>query len=223
MIAYIVEDDDDIRQIQMYALKNNGFETYGFGNAKDFYKKLTDKLPDIIILDIMLPMESGVSILKNLKDKEVYENIPVIMLTAKDMEIDKVNCLDLGADDYIVKPFGLMEFISRVKAVLRRARIDVELKKLFYEDVVLDTMAHNVFVNGEKINLTNKEYELLKYLMMNKNIVISRQKLMNKVWGFDFEGETRTVDAHIKSLRQKLKDSSSIIKTIRNVGYKIGD
>lgn len=223
MIAYIVEDDEDIRQIEMYALKNSGFETFGFESSKEFYEKLQHQLPDIIILDIMLPIESGTSIIKYLKSIEEYKNIPIIMITAKDMEVDKVKCLDLGADDYIVKPFGLMEFISRVKAVLRRVQLPIKTEQLGYEDVVIETKGRNVFVKSEKVILTNKEYELLKYLITNKNIVISRQELMNKVWGFDFEGETRTVDAHIKSLRQKLGESASIIKTIRNVGYKIGE
>ncbi|MGP1488513.1 MAG: response regulator transcription factor [Peptoanaerobacter stomatis] len=223
MIVYIVEDDEDIRQIEEYALKNSGFDTYGFENSISFYEKMEVKLPDIIILDIMLPTENGFEILEYLKSKERYQDIPVIMITAKDMEIDKVKCLDLGADDYIVKPFGLMEFISRVKVVLRRARKDMELDEIRYENVVIEPKSHNVLVDGEKIVLTNKEYELLKYLMVNKNIVLTRQKLMNNVWGFDFEGETRTVDAHIKSLRQKLGVANNIIKTVRNVGYKIGE
>ncbi|EHL18320.1 hypothetical protein HMPREF9630_00045 [Peptoanaerobacter stomatis] len=223
MIVYIVEDDEDIRQIEEYALKNSGFDTYGFENSISFYEKMEVKLPDIIILDIMLPTENGFEILEYLKSKERYQDIPVIMITAKDMEIDKVKCLDLGADDYIVKPFGLMEFISRVKVVLRRARKDMELDEIRYENVVIEPKSHNVLVDGEKIVLTNKEYELLKYLMVNKNIVLTRQKLMNNVWGFDFEGETRTVDAHIKSLRQKLGIANNIIKTVRNVGYKIGE
>lgn len=223
MIAYIVEDDEDIRQIEMYALKNSGFEVFGFESSKEFYKKMQEQLPDIVILDIMLPIESGTSIIKYLKSKREYKNIPIIMITAKDMEIDKVKCLDLGADDYIVKPFGLMEFISRVKAVLRRVQMPAKTEQLDYEDVVIETKSRNVFVKSEKIMLTNKEYELLKYLITNKNIVISRQELMNKVWEFDFEGETRTVDAHIKSLRQKLGERAGIIKTIRNVGYKIGE
>ncbi|MGP1597538.1 response regulator transcription factor [Peptoanaerobacter stomatis] len=223
MIVYIVEDDEDIRQIEEYALKNSGFDTYGFENSISFYEKMEIKLPDIIILDIMLPTENGFEILEYLKSKERYQDIPVIMITAKDMEMDKVKCLDLGADDYIVKPFGLMEFISRVKVVLRRARKDMELDEVRYENVVIEPKSHNVLVDGEKIVLTNKEYELLKYLMVNKNIVLTRQKLMNNVWGFDFEGETRTVDAHIKSLRQKLGIANNIIKTVRNVGYKIGE
>ena len=223
MIVYIVEDDEDIRQIEEYALKNSGFDTYGFENSISFYEKMEIKLPDIIILDIMLPTENGFEILEYLKSKERYQDIPVIMITAKDMEMDKVKCLDLGADDYIVKPFGLMEFISRVKVVLRRARKDMELDEIRYENVVIEPKSHNVLADGKKIVLTNKEYELLKYLMVNKNIVLTRQKLMNNVWGFDFEGETRTVDAHIKSLRQKLGVANNIIKTVRNVGYKIGE
>ena len=223
MIVYIVEDDEDIRQIEEYALKNSGFDTYGFENSISFYEKMEIKLPDIIILDIMLPTENGFEILEYLKSKERYQDIPVIMITAKDMEMDKVKCLDLGADDYIVKPFGLMEFISRVKVVLRRARKDMEFDEVRYENVVIEPKSHNVLVDGEKIVLTNKEYELLKYLMVNKNIVLTRQKLMNNVWGFDFDGETRTVDAHIKSLRQKLGIANNIIKTVRNVGYKIGE
>jgi len=170
MIVYIVEDDEDIRQIEEYALKNSGFDTYGFENSISFYEKMEVKLPDIIILDIMLPTENGFEILEYLKSKERYQDIPVIMITAKDMEIDKVKCLDLGADDYIVKPFGLMEFISRVKVVLRRARKDMELDEIRYKNVVIEPKSHNVLVDGEKIVLTNKEYELLKYLMTRKTI-----------------------------------------------------
>lgn len=225
MLAYIVEDDSDIRDVEVFALKNSGFKADGFENAEDFYVSLEKKLPDIILLDIMIPGQDGFQVLKYIKMTERYKSIPVIMVSAKDSEIDKVKALDLGADDYLSKPFGVMELISRVKAVLRRSKPQSSFEDAYlnYDNVKIDIKSHSVYTDNKKVVLTHKEYELLKYLLLNKNIVISRQSLMNNVWGFDFEGETRTIDAHIKSLRQKLGDSGKIIKTIRNVGYKVGE
>lgn len=225
MLAYIVEDDSDIRDVEVFALKNSGFKADGFENAEDFYVSLEKKLPDIILLDIMMPGQDGFQVLKYIKMTERYKSIPVIMVSAKDSEIDKVKALDLGADDYLSKPFGVMELISRVKAVLRRSKPQSSFEDAYlnYDNVKIDIKSHSVYTDNKKVVLTHKEYELLKYLLLNKNIVISRQSLMNNVWGFDFEGETRTIDAHIKSLRQKLGDSGKIIKTIRNVGYKVGE
>ncbi|MBS6063313.1 response regulator transcription factor [Criibacterium bergeronii] len=225
MLAYIVEDDSDIRYVEIFALKNSGFKADGFDNAEDFYVSLEKKLPDIILLDIMMPGQDGFQVLKYIKMTERYKSIPVIMVSAKDLEIDKVKALDLGADDYLSKPFGVMELISRVKAVLRRSKPQSSFEDAYlnYDNVKIDIKSHSVYTDNKKVVLTHKEYELLKYLLLNKNIVISRQSLMNNVWGFDFEGETRTIDAHIKSLRQKLGDSGKIIKTIRNVGYKVGE
>lgn len=225
MLAYIVEDDSDIRDVEVFALKNSGFKADGFENAEDFYVSLEKKLPDIILLDIMIPGQDGFQVLKYIKMTERYKSIPVIMVSAKGSEIDKVKALDLGADDYLSKPFGVMELISRVKAVLRRSKPQSSFEDAYlnYDNVKIDIKSHSVYTDNKKVVLTHKEYELLKYLLLNKNIVISRQSLMNNVWGFDFEGETRTIDAHIKSLRQKLGDSGKIIKTIRNVGYKVGE
>lgn len=225
MLAYIVEDDSDIRDVEVFALKNSGFKADGFENAEDFYVSLEKKLPDIILLDIMMPGQDGFQVLKYIKMTERYKSIPVIMVSAKGSEIDKVKALDLGADDYLSKPFGVMELISRVKAVLRRSKPQSSFEDAYlnYDNVKIDIKSHSVYTDNKKVVLTHKEYELLKYLLLNKNIVISRQSLMNNVWGFDFEGETRTIDAHIKSLRQKLGDSGKIIKTIRNVGYKVGE
>lgn len=223
MVIYIVEDDLNIREIQSYALRNSGFEVAGFESSEDFYKALEEKTPDLIILDIMLPKESGTSILKNLKKDEIYKTIPVIFVTAKDSEIDKVKGLDGGADDYLTKPFGVMELISRVKAILRRSSAPKSDEVLRYNDVQMYLKNRKVISAGEEIQLTHKEFELLRYMLINQNIVLSRDKIMQNVWGYDYEGETRTVDAHIKTLRQKLGESSEAIKTIRNVGYKIGD
>ncbi|MGN0482079.1 MAG: response regulator transcription factor [Lachnospiraceae bacterium] len=219
---YIVEDDESIREIEQYALKSGGFEADGFENSKDFFKALEDKIPDLIILDIMLPDEDGLQVLRKLRKKSATRRIPIIMVTAKSSEIDKVKGLDQGADDYMTKPFGVMELLSRVKAMLRRTREFAEESQLFYEDIVVDLEKHSVTVSGEKCELTYKEFELLKTLILNQGIVLSRDKIMDLVWGFEYEGESRTVDMHIKTLRQKLGESGRVIKTVRNVGYMIG-
>ena len=220
---YCVEDDESIRELVVYALKNNGFEANGFENADDLYKNIQDQLPDLLILDIMLPGDDGYIILKNIRKDNNTKDIPVIMLTAKTSEYDKIKGLDMGADDYISKPFGVMELISRVKAVLRRSiKLEDTQNLLCNDELFLDVEKRKVMANNEEVNLTFKEFELLHYLLRNQNIVLSRDKLMNEVWGTDFEGESRTVDVHIRTLRLKLGASGKIIQTIRNVGYKIG-
>jgi len=218
---YIVEDDINIREIERYALKNSGYEVEEFETGDDFFKRLENHTPGLVILDIMLPDEDGMSILAKIRADKKTAKIPVIMVTAKATELDKVKGLDSGADDYITKPFGVMELISRVKALLRRTK-DVETEaQIKYGDILIDDEKHAVTVGGAPCELTYKEYELLKYLIKNKGIVISRDKLLSKVWGFEYEGETRTVDAHIKTLRQKLGEAGSCIKTVRNVGYMV--
>ncbi len=222
-MIYIVEDDTDIREMESYALKNSGFEVSSFPDGKEFYAALEKKLPNLIMLDIMLPGEDGLAILQKLRAKESTRGIPVIMVTAKTSEIDKVKGLDMGADDYITKPFGVMELVSRVKALLRRCESKQETKTLVYKDIVIDDHKHKVTVAGETCVLTYKEYELLKYLVANKDIALTRERLLGKVWGYDFEGESRTVDMHIKTLRQKLGEAGNYIVTVRHVGYKIGE
>ena len=218
---YIVEDDVNIREIECYALKNSGYEVEEFESGANFFQRLEEHLPNLVILDIMLPGEDGMEILAKLRADKRTEKLPIIMVTAKTTELDKVKGLDNGADDYITKPFGVMELISRVKALLRRT-VDLPVdSQMRYGDILVDNDKHAVFVCGNICELTYKEYELLKYLITNRGIVLSRDKLMSQVWGFDFEGETRTVDAHIKTLRQKLGEAGSCIKTVRNVGYMV--
>lgn len=218
---YIVEDDVNIREIERYALKNSGYEVEEFENGDDFFKRLDQVIPSLILLDIMLPNESGLDILSKIRASKATADIPIIMVTAKTSELDKVKGLDLGADDYMTKPFGVMELISRVKALLRRTQSNKEESQLRYGEVLLDNDKHAVLVCGEPCELTFKEFELLKYLMINKGIVLSRDKIMDQVWGFEYEGESRTVDMHIKTLRQKLGAAGNFIKTVRNVGYMI--
>lgn len=220
-LIYIVEDDVNIREIEQYALKNSGFDVKEFDNGRDFYAALQEKPPSLILLDIMLPGEDGLEILSKLRKLPSVSKVPVIMVTAKTTEMDKVKGLDLGADDYICKPFGVMELISRVKALLRRTEGEMTEGLLTGGIVTMDVKRHTVLVNNEVCELTFKEFELLKYLMINEGIVLSRDKIMNQVWGFDYEGESRTVDMHIKTLRHKLGDGGSIIRTVRNVGYVI--
>lgn len=219
---YYIEDDVNIRELVVYALKPNGFQAVGFENARDFYKGLKSVIPDMILLDVMLPDEDGIEILKKLKRDQGLKEIPVIMLTAKSSEYDKVVGLDLGADDYVTKPFGVMELVSRIKAVLRRSKEKEKDDVIEIEDVRLDRRQHIVQVDGELIELTHKEFELLDYLMSNRGIVLSREKILDVVWNLDYEGESRTVDVHIGSLRQKLGESGQLIATVRGVGYKFG-
>lgn len=222
---YYVEDDTSIRELVLYALKTAEFQVMGFENAASFYKRMKEQQPDLILLDIMLPDEDGVSILKKLKNRPDTENIPVIMMTAKSSEYDKVLGLDSGADDYITKPFGVMELISRVKAVIRRSDRSKgsagEVLKI--GELVLDEQKHEVYARGQAVSLTFKEFELLSYLMKNRGLVLSRDKILNTIWNYEYEGESRTVDVHIGSLRQKLGTCGDFIKTIRGIGYKIED
>ncbi len=219
-LIYIVEDDESIREIEMIALKNSGHTVCAFEKAKDFYKKMEDITPDLIILDIMLPDEDGYAILKNLRADPNTKRIPIIMVTAKTTEIDMIRGLDNGADDYIKKPFSVMELITRVKALLRRTETD-KPAVLTVGNIKMDEARHMVYSGDTQIDLTYKEYELLRYLMTNPNVVLSRDSIMREVWGYDFEGESRTVDMHIKTLRQKLGEEGSRIRTVRNVGYSI--
>lgn len=222
-MIYIVEDDSDIREMESYALKNSGYEVISFPDSTDFYAACEKNVPKLIMLDIMLPNEDGLSILKKIRANERMQNVPVMMVTAKTSELDKVKGLDMGADDYITKPFGVMELVSRVKALLRRCEKKENPVILEYGGIRVDDFKHKVSVNGEACVLTYKEYQLLKYLIANKDIALTREKLLEKVWGYDFEGESRTVDMHIKTLRQKLGEAGSIIKTVRHVGYKVGE
>ncbi len=221
-LVYIVEDDTSIRELEMYALKNSNFEVSGFADGSSFYSALNKRIPDMVLLDIMLPQDDGMLLLKKIRNTPQYSSLPVIMVTAKTSEIDAVKGLDMGADDYITKPFGVMELVSRVKAVLRRTE-----KKpkpiLIYKNIELDEGRHTVNVSGNEIELTYKEYEILKHLIRNKGIVLTRDRLMEIVWGYNFEQGNRTVDVHIQSLRKKLGNAGENIKTIRNVGYKVGD
>ena len=224
-MIYCVEDDTNIRELVVYALKANGFEARGFEDAKSFYETLKKERPSLCLLDIMLPGEDGLSILKYLREHTATKTIPVIMLTAKSTEYDKVVGLDGGADDYIAKPFGVMELLARIRSVLRRANPEPVTPDGHYSigPVTLDTPRHTVTVHDKTVTLTLKEFDLLHYLMQNKGIVLSRDKIMTAVWGFDFEGESRTVDMHIKTLRQKLGEGGALIETIRGVGYRIGE
>ncbi|MCL2620832.1 MAG: response regulator transcription factor [Defluviitaleaceae bacterium] len=214
----LVEDDDDIREIVAYALQGAGFEVLGLPSGEGLF---ATPPPDLIVLDIMLPEDDGLTILKKIRQNQHFNNTPVIMLTAKSSEYDKVKGLDLGADDYITKPFGVMELISRIKALLRRASNVPDL--LTHEKIALDHNKRKVTVDNNAVSLTFKEYELLHYLMSNVGLVLSRDKIIGVVWGYDFEGESRTVDMHIKFLRQKLGMCGEHIKTVRGVGYKLGD
>lgn len=221
-LVYIVEDDTSIRELETYALKNASFDVIGFADGKELMQAIKDRIPDIILLDIMLPKEDGLDILNNIRNSAEYYSIPIIMVTAKTSEIDAVKGLDMGADDYITKPFGVMELVSRVKAVLRRINRGTK-RVLKCKNIELDENRHTVLADGAEIDLTYKEYEILKHLIKNKDIVLTRDRLMEIVWGYDFEQGNRTVDVHIQSLRKKLGSAGEHIKTIRNVGYKIGD
>jgi two-component system, OmpR family, alkaline phosphatase synthesis response regulator PhoP len=221
-MIYCVEDDRNIRDLLVYAMQTGGFEAIGFPDADSFYQGLKEKSPSLILLDIMLPGEDGLSILRNLKNSRSTRDIPVVMLTAKGSEYDKVLGLDEGADDYVTKPFGVMELLSRVKAVLRRAAPTAEDHQISIGKLRLNREQHNVIADGQKVILTYKEFEVLGYLMENQGIVLTRDKLLEKIWGYEHGVETRTVDVHIRSLRQKLGVCGNLIETIRGVGYRIG-
>ena len=220
-LIYIVEDDENIREIEMFALKNAGYEVQGFDCASAFYAKLKEKVPAMVLLDIMLPDEDGLSIVKKLRFTAETRKLPIIMATAKTTELDKVKGLDIGADDYITKPFVVMELISRVKALMRRSRGMEEERMIKLGPIFMDDEKRAVYVDDCPCELTYKEYELLKLLLLNAGIVASRDMILDRVWGTDFEGESRTLDMHIKTLRQKLGSAGTMIKTVRNVGYML--
>lgn len=224
-MIYMLEDDSGIRGFVTYALQNSGFETMDFETPSDFWNAINQKIPELILLDIMLPEEDGITILKKLRLSAETKQLPVIMLSAKSTEYDKVNGLDCGADDYITKPFGTLELISRIKALLRRSTPEqpqnsscIRIGKLN-----IDPENHEVYADDVRIALTLKEYELLIALVTNKNKVLSRDSLLRKIWGYDFTGESRTVDVHIRTLRSKLGSCGDIIRTVRGVGYKAGE
>lgn len=218
-MIYCVEDDKSIREIEMYTLQSTGFETKGFEDGHSFFEELKEKKPDLILLDVMLPDEDGISILTKLKKNPDTNDIPVIIASAKGEEYDKIKGLDTGADDYLAKPFGMMEMISRIKAVLRRS-IHAVSSNLTSGNIEMDLNSHIVKVNGEQVDLTLKEYELLKLFISHPGIVYSREALLNKIWEVEYYGETRTVDVHIRTLRSKLKEEGNRITTVRGVGYR---
>ena len=221
-MVFCVEDDGNIRELVVYTLNTTGMEARGFENGSELMKALASEMPELVLLDIMLPGEDGLSILKKLKSSSKTKQIPVIMVTAKGAEYDVVKGLDAGADDYVTKPFGIMELVSRIKAVLRRTKTEQSLDVYEVENLKMDLKKHKVKVDGETVVLTLKEFELLKRLMMHQNIVLTRDRLLEEVWGYEFAGETRTLDVHIRRLRQNLGAAGELIQTVRGVGYQIG-
>ena len=218
-MIYCVEDDLSIRELIIYTLKLSGFDAQGYGDAEELFEALKNRLPDLVILDIMLSGKDGLEILEELKSSNEYKDIPVIMATAKTSEFDKITGLDMGADDYLCKPFGMMEMVSRIKAVLRRSHNSMVSDIVTYKDIKIDKLKHSVRYKDELLNLTLKEYELLLLLCENPGIVFSREQLLEKIWGSDFLGESRTIDVHIGTLRNKLKQIRDDIKTVHGVGY----
>ena len=222
-LIYVLEDDNSVRELETYAISGSGYETAGFAEPKSFYAALGKRKPDLLVIDVMLPGEDGLSITKKLRSNPEYRDMPIILVTAKDSEIDYVKGLDCGADDYITKPFSVMIFLSRIKALLRRTQKKDERKFFEYKSISLDDKKHQVFSFEKEVDLTYKEFEILKYLMLNRGIAVTREQLLNTVWGYDSNSETRTVDSHILTLRKKLGESGSLIETIRDVGYKLGE
>lgn len=220
-MIFCVEDDTGIRDIEIYTLTSMGFEAEGFADGESLFWALRDKTPDLILLDIMLPGEDGISILKKLRSRSATAGIPVIMATAKGAEYDKITGLDAGADDYLVKPFGMMEMVSRVRAVLRRTSSGGEAHELKAGGIILSLDEHKVTVNGERVELTIKEFEMLRLFMAHPGMVFTRDRLLADIWGFGYDGETRTVDVHIRTLRQKLGTFGEVIETVRGVGYRL--
>ena len=222
-MIYCVEDDDNIRELVIYTLETTGLKAKGFAEGAEFMEALAFDTPELILLDIMLPGEDGLAILRKLKNSSKTKDIPVIMVTAKGTEYDKVIGLDSGADDYVTKPFGMMELVSRIKAVLRRSGQTADKADLEVDGVKMNVKKHEVTVDGQAVTLTLKEYELLERLMRNRNIVMTRDLIIEDIWGYDFDGETRTVDVHVRTLRHKLGEKGAIIETVRGVGYRIGE
>ena len=221
-MIYLVEDDTGIRELVTYTLKNTGFDIRGFSCGEEFWSALREKLPQLVLLDIMLPGEDGLEILKKLRGSHTTRKLPVIMLTAKGTEHDKVMGLDLGADDYLPKPFGMMEMVARVKSLLRRADFNAEAAEFIIGGLSVDIPRHIVTADGIEVVLTIKEFDLLVYLLKNTGIVLTRDKILEEVWGYDFDGETRTVDVHVRTLRQKLGRCGDLLQTVRGLGYKVG-
>lgn len=222
-MIYFIEDDKSINEAVFYTLKSSGFEVKGFERPSLFWNEIKNKKPDLIILDIMLPEEDGLQILRKLRADSNTQEIPVIMLTAKDSEYDKVIGLDSGADDYMTKPFSMLELVSRIRALLRRTSSKENMQELRVGKLVVNPEKHLIVADGKNITLTYKEYQLLLLLMKNKGVVFSRDNLLNKIWGYEFDGENRTVDVHIRTLRTKLGECGDYIKTVRGFGYKLGE
>lgn len=223
-MIYMLEDDTSIQNFVLYTLKNTGFEAEGFERPSDFWKRMEEQIPDLLLLDIMLPEEDGMEILKKIRENRKTKNLPVIMLTAKGTEYDKVLGLDTGADDYVAKPFSMMELMSRIKALLRRSEVKEEKNDTYQVGPLYVSISkHIVKVNEEEItSLTYKEFELLSLLLQHQETVLSRDQILQSIWGYDFDGESRTVDVHVRTLRQKLGDAGRLIETVRGFGYKIG-
>lgn len=220
-MIFCVEDDESIQRLELYALHSAGFEARGFGDGETFFEVLRTERPELVILDVMLPGKSGVELLQLLKASGDTRDIPIIMATAKGAEYDKIQSLDLGADDYLVKPFGMMEMVSRVKAVLRRCKPRQNREILAAGDLVVDLVEHTVMADGRRIALTYKEFELLRLFLSAPGVAFTREKLLCTIWGTEYTGETRTVDMHIRTLRQKLGHYGNMIETVRNVGYRL--
>jgi two-component system alkaline phosphatase synthesis response regulator PhoP len=222
-LIYLVEDESGIRELVLYTLQNTGFETRGFESAGEFWKAMQEHLPDLVILDIMLPGEDGLSILKRLRSRPGTQRLPILMLTAKGSEYDKVLGLENGADDYLTKPAGMMELVARIKSLLRRAGTGDSKDEYRAGNLFVSVPRHLVMINNEEVSLTLKEFDLLAYLLANTGMALSRDQILTAVWGYDGEAETRTVDTHILTLRTKLGASGSLIRTVRGVGYKAGE
>ncbi|MBQ1916623.1 MAG: response regulator transcription factor [Lachnospiraceae bacterium] len=222
-MIYCVEDDDNIRELVVYTLDSTGLPAKGFPSGTEFKAALKNETPELILLDIMLPGEDGMELLSDIRKNSKTKNVPVIMLTAKGAEYDKVSALDMGADDYVTKPFGMMELVSRIRAVLRRSSRgkNTDEPVLSTGKIKMDVLRHKVTVNGKEVVLTLKEFELLKKLILNLGVVLTREQLLEDIWGYNFDGETRTVDVHVRSLRQKLGKAGDRIETVRGVGYRI--
>lgn len=221
-MIYLLEDDENIRNFVIYALNNSGFEAKGFEVPSTFWKGISEQTPDLVILDIMLPEEDGISVLKKLRASAGTKNLPIMMLTAKSTEYDKVLGLDSGADDYVSKPFGIMELIARVKALLRRTEPNQDETEYHFDLLTLNPAKHLIQVDGKDVTLTLKEFQLLCYLAENKGNVMSRDQILQKIWGYEFDGENRTVDVHIRTLRAKLGNAGYVVETVRGLGYRIG-
>ena len=220
-MIYILEDDNSIRELVVYSLKNSGMDAMGFERPSDLWKQMEKEKPSLLLLDIMLPEEDGIAILQRLRSRAETHRLPIIMLTAKSSEYDKVKGLDAGADDYVVKPFGIMELISRIRALLRRVQEDKEENCYRVRDLEVYPDKHQVKAGGETVELTLKEFELLNLLISHPEMVFTREQIQDKIWGYAFDGESRTVDVHIRTLRQKLGDCGKLIKTVRGVGYRL--